>query len=339
MVISLIVLGFSQVSRRNSRQALDRQLSSQAYYAAESAVNDALYTIAKTMQTGGALQDKTSCDVTNDAVYARNKGNIQNAPGVKYTCLKVKTKLNSLQYSKVSSPVIVPLDTADNAAIDTTTITWSRRAAKPDSASLAQCRAPGVTAHPDGGSWARECPFGILRVDIIPEDPSIIGNFDNAAANTMTVFLYPAANGGVNQLPYYSGSANAFGNTVTQGATLRANCNEDECKVDVTGMNFASAYMRVQSLYVPAQNLEIASSAPTRTFENGQVEIDATGKAQDVLRRINVRYPLIGSSRDDVPNFTTNALQSADSICKYFSVAPDRAGAGVIYDVKDPRCN
>jgi len=41
IVMSLIVVGFAQVSRRNQRVALDRQLSTQAFYAAESGVNDA----------------------------------------------------------------------------------------------------------------------------------------------------------------------------------------------------------------------------------------------------------------------------------------------------------
>src|ERR1700761_8288581 len=42
IVISLIVIGFAEVSRRNQREALDNQLSTQAYYAAESGVNAAV---------------------------------------------------------------------------------------------------------------------------------------------------------------------------------------------------------------------------------------------------------------------------------------------------------
>lgn len=36
VVISLIVVGFTQVANRNRRQSLDRQLSTQAFYVAES---------------------------------------------------------------------------------------------------------------------------------------------------------------------------------------------------------------------------------------------------------------------------------------------------------------
>ena len=40
-VMTLIVLGFSEIARRDQRQTLDRQLSNQAFYAAEIGVNDA----------------------------------------------------------------------------------------------------------------------------------------------------------------------------------------------------------------------------------------------------------------------------------------------------------
>ena len=54
IVISLIVLGFAQISRRNQRQSLDRQLSTQAFYAAETAVNDAADLIKTAVQAGTA---------------------------------------------------------------------------------------------------------------------------------------------------------------------------------------------------------------------------------------------------------------------------------------------
>src|ERR1039458_10050844 len=45
LVLSLITVGFAQLMQREQRSALDRQLSSQAYYAAESGINDAVSAI------------------------------------------------------------------------------------------------------------------------------------------------------------------------------------------------------------------------------------------------------------------------------------------------------
>ena len=86
MIISLIVLGFSQVSRRNARQALDRQLSSQAYYAAESGINDVVYDVSKKLEAGQEISPQNNCSGT----YTKDGGKIKGIAGVKYTCLKVK---------------------------------------------------------------------------------------------------------------------------------------------------------------------------------------------------------------------------------------------------------
>jgi Tfp pilus assembly protein PilX len=61
LVITLIVLGFAQVSRREQIQTLDRQLSAQAFFAAESGVNDAISVIKQRLAQGLPISDKTAC--------------------------------------------------------------------------------------------------------------------------------------------------------------------------------------------------------------------------------------------------------------------------------------
>jgi hypothetical protein len=52
-------------------------------------------------------------------------------------------------------------------------------------------------------------------------------------------------------------------------------------------------------------------------LSGAQAQIDATGKAQDVLRRILVNVPLHASNSNALPDY---ALESTDSICKRFAV-------------------
>jgi Tfp pilus assembly protein PilX len=65
IVLSLIVVGFAQVARREQRESLDRQLSSQAFYAAESGINIAKSAISDSSGTyssnNAVLNDKGSC--------------------------------------------------------------------------------------------------------------------------------------------------------------------------------------------------------------------------------------------------------------------------------------
>jgi hypothetical protein len=72
-------------------------------------------------------------------------------------------------------------------------------------------------------------------------------------------------------------------------------------------------------------------------FNNAQIQIDATGKAQDVLRRVQVRLPM--SLPGKTPDY---AIQSGSSICKrfsvttnYFNIPNDIVGQD---DLKNPMC-
>ena len=110
LVISLIVLGFAQIARRNQRQSLDRQLSTQAFYAAETGVNDA----ANLVKSAASVPAKTSCTDTGGGFYsALPSSNIDATNKVTYTCLMVNPAPGSLVYSNVgTSSIVAPLTDA-----------------------------------------------------------------------------------------------------------------------------------------------------------------------------------------------------------------------------------
>src|ERR1700735_2299515 len=97
IVLSLITVGFAQLMQNNQKQALNKQLSSQAYYAAESGVNDAENAIAAAAQNGDTLS-KTSClngvsaspgtDGTDyNGLYFNSQ--VGTSTGASYTCLLI----------------------------------------------------------------------------------------------------------------------------------------------------------------------------------------------------------------------------------------------------------
>src|SRR5688572_1479839 len=95
IVISLIVLGFAQISRRNQRQTLDRQLSTQAFYAAETGINDAAELIKG---ASGVVPDKPDCASSGGGFYTLTP-TIDATNNVEYTCLTVDPSPESLVYS------------------------------------------------------------------------------------------------------------------------------------------------------------------------------------------------------------------------------------------------
>src|SRR5688572_29540682 len=113
IVISLIVLGFAQVSRRNQRQATDRQLSSQAFYAAETGINDARNLIKGALATSTTIPPKPDCTPGSGpaaAFYGSLTPALDAANNVAYSCLMVDPAPAELVYDGITNKgTIIPV--------------------------------------------------------------------------------------------------------------------------------------------------------------------------------------------------------------------------------------
>lgn len=346
MVISLVVLGFSQVTRRNSRESLDRQLSSQAFYAAETGINDAVREITRQVNRGEAIKKQDTC---NGAPYAKNDGKFDTGnPDVSYTCLTVNPLPPTLDYSNVGeTSLAIPLNAANEdgtpTVLNSIVVSWKRTAGNENSTKPQTCPQPRIdgggqliTNFPTATKWSDRCPFGVLRVDIVPTDTENLSDPIVAARNTLSAFIYPKAGGDGDVITYDKGSQNGMTSTAQgapQGLVKAGGCDDETCKFTINGLNFANAYMRVRTVYLDARSVSVKVGDATIEEAGGVVErvyltdaqiiVDSTGKSQDVLRRLQVRVPYKGtSSRPINKAFSDYALQTDDSICKRFVVSP-----------------
>jgi hypothetical protein len=131
--------------------------------------------------------------------------------------------------------------------------------------------------------------------------------------STMTSFVVPVRPGGTgtaNPIPYTTGGSNN---------RLGVICSDENCSLTINALSHAQYHMRVSSLYreVTLRLEAFDASGAQLSLQDAQAIIDSTGKAQDVLRRIQVRVPLNGSSGNQLSDF---AIQSTEAICKRFSV-------------------
>lgn len=328
MVISLTVLGFSQVTRRNSQEALDKQLSTQAFYAAEVGVNDVRTTVAKMVEENNEVRDQTECKGS----YTKNNGKVDEENGVSYSCALVKTKLDNLQFSEIGGSSIVAVLDASEGVLDSPTLSW-RTPTNLTGRNVNDCPKPGATSgdpwtkFTSSNQWTQKCPFGVVRIDVTQVNEQTVQNVDTALSRTMTFFAYPTSGNTSDprSVSYYKSPG-----VVNQGVVVPASCSNEECKLRLEGLDFSKASMRVRSMYLGAGSFTISAphtmvgeeSYSAYTF-NSQIEIDVTGKAQDVLRRIKVRVPTVGGgSRTDSKGFSDYALHTEESICKRFVVSP-----------------
>lgn len=321
-VIGLILVGFSISVRRNQRETLDRQLSTQAFYAAETAVNKARADVIEQYKDKNSVDSVDKC---GDKTYS-----VSDVSGVEATCVTVQSSLESMFYNSVvegkdTFASVIPSDPS-GLEIDKLIFTWFPT----DQKKNPQVGCNGRSGQlPPRGSWPNSCLYGVLRLDITEADKK--GNFDPNAFATSIILLPsdPSLGGlpGALSAPIVHDPATALTGAYYVGADQCG--NGDPAQTDVTlkwcskeitlngadkGKNY---YVRMRSIYrdssVDIQPKNGASVVKT----SGQVLIDATGKAQDVLRRIQVRVPV-----DPGSNNIFGAIESTGSICKRFAVEP-----------------
>jgi Tfp pilus assembly protein PilX len=318
MVITLIVVGFSEVSRRNQREALDRQLSSQAFYAAESGVNVTKATIANYVAANGfsTMNNKTSCgngasSTEYDPAAANGSGTaivpLSTTNQVAYTCVLVNPQPKNVVYNvKSGGSTVAPL--ATTGAFQTLTFQWSKQAGAVDT----DCSGTDPDALSAYDDWA--CGFGILRVDLMASNVGAGLSNTTLDAKTVTIFMTPlGGHSGAVTVPSYATKAYIASAT---------NCATGTCKVTVTlPGDSASYYARLTSTYRDAPNATITGTTASgaATFNGSQAIVDVTGKAQDELRRVQVRVQLTGTSGSDT--IPLNAAASTTDICKHFEVS------------------
>lgn len=321
IVITLVVVSFALNSNREQRQALDRQLGTQAFYAAESAINDA----AKAILNGSYTRDKTTCaNQPQDAPYFTDTESVLDAAhGISYTCLLISQSPSSVKY-RISNDQAVSADMSfddssgtPQAASDVI-FKWQ--------ASITPYSFPNPSYYPrfplntcGGGGWCADT--GLLRVaatDLSTGDYSR----DGLNANTYTTYLWPNTNGnsGTNSSGFVAqGSANGY---VFQGQIISSDCSS--LSFCIAKIHFSTpvthVFFRIGALYsYYDQNVTITAQDSTSAplgIAGDQALIDATGKAGDVLRRVQVSLPL--HSQVSSPFFT---VQSLKGICKQLQVS------------------
>lgn len=305
-VLTLITVGFAALSQRAQRRTLDTQLSMQAYYAAESGVND-----ASAYLRSHPTYTKESCE--DDGVFGHQ---VDSANGIEYTCILV-TRPTSLRYSNATETIGV-LRFEDNREINEITFSW-------DSPSRGEI-ASSVDIFPDRTSWGGK--VSPVRVDLVP----LAGNgaaLDRVSlvANTYTFYLYPTVNSGVTATEFTvsAGPGEA-------GRILNTRCADDDsaefrcmATIQLSGPSpgRTSYGIRTTTLYGGVDSdVQPGYDGQGGELIEGQVDVDVTGRANDVYRRISVRVPLDGIGNPNWGLRDAFGLWTGDSICKRYFVGP-----------------
>lgn len=306
MAISLIILGFSQAVRRNQRQVLDTQLSSQAFYAAESGLN-----LAREKLSADRSFTRNNCDPGTDNYVLDTDTN------TKITCLLVSPVTEHL-FSNVGSSSRVSLIEPASGPIESIYINWESAV----TSAVTNCASTGTDFLP-ADTWT--CTQPVLRVDLVPlrADGNIAQG--DLVSSQYTTFLYPSSSGGTDFITYGSGNRGQINKTICNGTSSADKVYA--CMTEIRDTNTSGRYaIRIMSIYAESNVQVHIKNKPI--LIGGQVLADSTAVSGDVLKRVQARIP-VGSG--EVPaNF---AIDSRSAVCKTYQIV-----AGNPQTSSDPGC-
>jgi len=316
VILALITIGFARIMQREQRQAIDRHLSREALYAAESGINDVAAKIADPASDPVYdLPAKTSCDV--NGLGPAGNGNLSADGAVAYTCALYDRSPSTLEYTATDQQSkITELNTESGNRLDTLTFAWGNSDTNPNNNLPANLPACGFSAQDLPPSRSNAPP--VLKIDLTKIDARYVR--DQMLQNTEYYYLLPCSGG--------PGATNiAFNPNVTQrGRAIQVPCTGTglrPCTFTIDSMapfNSSKYFLRLKPIYTGASiTVEGTEQGGGKAaFNNAQVSIDMTAKAGDVIRRLRASLPISTITSDlGIPEAV---LQGFDGICKQIEV-------------------
>lgn len=387
LVMSLLTVGFAQLARREQQTALDQQLANQAYYAAETGVNQvkaqipALVAAYNLNPTDSQLNGKT-CLTSVKGVQLTNAIDATNS--VSFTCALVNMAPATNSIPDTSSTGSGNYIFTSTAAMPSLTFSWGSNPSVNNTPASSSCSGNGCFL-PALDWYAKKWP-PVVQLSITPLGTGLFTR-NQLITNTFTTLLYPSTGVSTVSVDKYASSTacpattppTSVGN-VTYVAPDGVSPDDSSVAPDgvshddsscndqivgpintpsnttypfsetINGLNgTAGESWLVHYVYMyGGVNTCIQTFAPgsaggcvytntttttTSDFADSQIEVDVTGKAKDVEKRL-VEY-LPASSGSSTTTTTQNgistlpdyAIDSGD-VCKQFATNPETPGPG-----------
>lgn len=326
-VVTLITLSFAGIIRREQRQALDQQLSAQARYAAESALNEI---IAQYRDNPASLLSQDNCLPQEPTFSSGNE--------IQTTCVRVDLAPGPLEYDEVpmSESTIVWLDPGDTP-LERLVITWQNTA----DVGTNSCLPSPYTVLPPNLNWDGSTAtdrVGMLRFDLsrVGEESDTFSRA-SLTSDTFGGVLYPTNNSPV--------STKTLGFSANDGPAIFGACGTAPAGVFTDGVEQHAAYavielpvppapqdpdfyrgsryvFRFRSLYrnSAVRIVGFDTSDHVVEFADTQIAIEATARVNDVVQRVQIRLPAGTPPRQLIPDDAVHVAR--EGVCKLLETDP-----------------
>jgi hypothetical protein len=244
IILSLMTAGFAKIMDREFRQSLDRELATQANYAAESGMNDARNYVASgaIADTGGKCLDTNNLNGTQQQYFV-DKGSISpNQQGnIQYTCVNINTSPYVLNFGKIPKGQSKIFKVVTSDTLDNLYFSWNNAGA---GASTGSTGLPGLGSYPAESYWSaagNSQATGVLNTTIYPVPPDGSAQTSTLESLARDYFMYPREGSGA-PIPTYAFNPN--NGIPVDGNCLKANYDKGPgplktnhfCNSEITNM-------------------------------------------------------------------------------------------------------
>jgi Tfp pilus assembly protein PilX len=353
LLMTIVTVSFVQLMIKDQEQATASDLSQSAYDSAQAGVEDAKRLLLAVQKCGAStdatcnkyrealasgkcstLSDSSLVGQTNGETLIQQDAEDSNLDQA-YTCVKVDTTPPNYEGGiKIHESAVVPL--IGTASFNEIEVSWFSRddvAAGTTNLRFPDSSVDRLNLPPIGTAWESDNP-ALLRAQLIQTSGSFdLSQFDASSgsdSNVNTLFLYPTSLPGLGPTNFFSDArrAGSASPTPVSCASTFATGEKYACKMRLTlpnpiGGNQDSrvAYLRLSALYNDthfAVTLRDTTSGKDVDFNNVQSEVDSTGRASNLFRRVQARVELKGAMV-----YPEAAVDIAGNLCKNFFVTDD----------------
>lgn len=345
LMVTIVTASFVQIVLRNQQIASNNDLSQSAYDSAMAGVEDAKRALVALRDCENDPADtcenpirtalnSNDCDTLGQAgVVAFNSDNEvmvgAEEQNQAYTCVKVQ--LNTEDVSKEieeGTPVVIPLKSS--TPFDTVRLSWfSVEDLDGGTLDIPSTSVPPTL--PKQANWSPYTP-PLMRAQLIQfrQDNLQLSQF--ADGNARTLFLFPSSSGitshdfGTDLRMDPATARNEPRATLCSSTNLSDDTIGYACSIELElpnpvggSANDREAYLQLLSIYNRTTlKVELLNGSTEVAFNGVQPEVDSTGRASDLFRRVRAKLTVTNGARD--PFLPNAALSVEGNLCKDFFI-------------------
>lgn len=336
LLITIITVSFMQLMVRDQRQAMYSDLSDSAYDSAVAGVEDAKRALLVQQDCVG--DSSTKCENVRRAINAHECSTLSTVLGTDgtvtqsvgdekleqaYTCVKITENTEDYLGSIDSDSAAKLIPLRGTGSFNKITVSW---ALSKNGGTITLPDAGVISLPQKGSDWPESRP-ALMRVQLINGQGSFKLEQLDSSGYSNTLFLYPSKGGTVESASMdfaLDGRRDA-----ARGEPQPVQCHEDvpsgayACKVTLaigrTVQPGDQAFLNLMALYNATDyRIELVNDTARVPFAGVQPEVDSTGRANDLFRRVVSRVEL-----NNTFTYPVAALEVRNNICKNFSITTE----------------